>query len=44
MDVTVTFEHANGKTTVTVSHVGQPGDSAGMGWEQAFDKLTEVLA
>jgi uncharacterized protein YndB with AHSA1/START domain len=44
MDVTVTFEHADGKTTVTVSHVGQKGDGAGMGWEQAFDKLGEVLA
>jgi uncharacterized protein YndB with AHSA1/START domain len=45
MDVTVTFEHANGKTTVTVSHVGQgEGDGAGTGWEQAFDKLEKVLA
>jgi uncharacterized protein YndB with AHSA1/START domain len=46
MDVTVTFVHSDGKTTVTVSHVGI-GDSAehaGMGWEQAFDKLTSVLA
>ncbi len=42
MDVTVTFEHADGKTTVTVSHMG--ADQAGMGWEQAFDKLTAVLA
>ena len=42
MDVTVTFSHANGKTTVTVSHVGQ-GDGAGKGWEQAFDKLEKVL-
>ena len=46
MDVTVTFVHTDGKTTVTVSHVGYgPGaEYAGMGWEQAFDKLTEVLA
>lgn len=45
MDVTVTFEHANGKTTVTVSHVAQgDSDGAGMGWEQAFDKLEKVLA
>ena len=43
MDVTVTFAHANGKTTVTVSHVGQ-ADGAGAGWEQAFDKLETVLA
>lgn len=45
MDVTVTFKHADGKTTVSVSHVGQgDADQAGMGWEQAFDKLTAVLA
>ena len=45
MDVTVTFEHADGKTTVSVSHVGHgDADHAGMGWEQAFDKLTAVLA
>jgi uncharacterized protein YndB with AHSA1/START domain len=45
MDVTVTFAHEDGKTTVTVSHVSSgPEDRAGMGWEQAFDKLAEVLA
>ncbi len=46
MDVTVTFVHADGKTTVTVSHVGagDGADYAAMGWEQAFDKLTAVLA
>lgn len=45
MDVTVTFEHADGRTTVTVSHVGHgPSDRAGMGWEQAFEKLADVLA
>lgn len=46
MDVTVTFAHEDGKTTVTVSHVGfgEGGDQAGMGWNQAFDKLTTVLA
>jgi len=45
MDVTVTFAHEDGKTTVTVSHVGHgEGDQAGVGWEQAFDKLTAVLA
>ena len=42
MDVTVTFEHTDGKTTVTVNHMGS--EQAGMGWEQAFDKLTAVLA
>ena len=46
MDVTVTFAHAGGKTTVTVSHVGsgEGADHAAMGWEQAFDKLAAVLA
>jgi uncharacterized protein YndB with AHSA1/START domain len=46
MDVTVTFAHQDGKTTVTVSHVGfgEGGDRAAMGWEQAFDKLAAVLA
>jgi uncharacterized protein YndB with AHSA1/START domain len=44
MDVTVTFAHADGKTTVTVSHMSQgEGDGAAMGWEQAFDKLEAVL-
>jgi uncharacterized protein YndB with AHSA1/START domain len=42
MDVTVTFVHADGKTTVTVSHMGD--EHSAMGWEQAFDKLTAVLA
>lgn len=45
MDVTVTFLHEDGKTMVTVSHVSSgPEDRAGMGWEQAFDKLAAVLA
>ena len=46
MDVTVTFVHVDGKTTVTVSHLGfGPGaEHAVMGWEQAFDKLSAVLA
>ncbi|HLC03450.1 MAG TPA: SRPBCC domain-containing protein [Anaerolineales bacterium] len=45
-DVTVTFVHADGKTTVTVSHVGYgaSAEHARMGWEQAIDKLTAVLA
>lgn len=45
MDVTVTFAHKDGKTTITVSHVGfgEGGDHAGMGWEQAFDKLAAIL-
>jgi uncharacterized protein YndB with AHSA1/START domain len=45
MDVTVTFIYEDGKTTVTVSHVGhgEGADYASAGWEQAFDKLTAVL-
>lgn len=45
MDITVTFSHEDGRTTVTVSHVGfgEGGERAGMGWEQAFDKLTAAL-
>jgi len=46
MDVTVTFVHADGKTTVTVSHAGHGAgaEHAGMGWTQAFEKLAAVLA
>jgi uncharacterized protein YndB with AHSA1/START domain len=45
MDVTVAFAFKDGKTKVTVSHVGGEGaDYAAMGWKQAFDKLAEVLA
>ena len=46
MDVIVTFIHVDGKTTVTVSHIGfgEGGERAGMGWEQAFDKLDDILA
>jgi uncharacterized protein YndB with AHSA1/START domain len=44
MDVTVTFSSANGKTTVTLSHMHSgPEDQAGMGWNQAFDKLEAIL-
>jgi uncharacterized protein YndB with AHSA1/START domain len=45
MDVTVSFDFADGQTTVTVSHVSSgPEDRAEMGWEQAFEKLADVLA
>ena len=45
MDVSVIFSHEDGKTTVTVSHISSgPKDPAAMGWEQAFEKLGEVLA
>jgi uncharacterized protein YndB with AHSA1/START domain len=46
MDVTVTFAYEDEKTTVTISHVGhgEGAEYAAMGWEQALDKLTAVLA
>ena len=46
MDVTEIFVHAEGKTTVTVSHMGYgaSAEHAAMGWEQAFEKLAAVLA
>jgi uncharacterized protein YndB with AHSA1/START domain len=45
LEVTVTFLHADGSTTVTVSHTAQgpSAEQAGMGWEQAFEKLAAVL-
>jgi uncharacterized protein YndB with AHSA1/START domain len=45
MDVTVTFEHSDGETTVTVSHMASGlDDPAAMGWKMAFDKLEAALA
>lgn len=46
LDVTVAFAHTGGKTTVTVSHMayGPGAEYAGMGWEQALEKLEAVLA
>ena len=45
MDVTVVFVHTDGKTTVTVSHVGYGprAEYARTGWEQAFEKLADVI-
>jgi uncharacterized protein YndB with AHSA1/START domain len=48
MLVTVTFEeHEGGKTKLTLWHVGIPSgvdhDGAQQGWNESFDKLTEVL-
>ena len=45
MDVTVSYMHADGKTTGTVSCVGygHGAKRAVMSWEQAFDKLKKVL-
>lgn len=45
--VTVTFEEHNGKTKLTLRHVGIPAgenrDLAKAGWNESFDKLAEYL-
>jgi uncharacterized protein YndB with AHSA1/START domain len=47
MLVTVTFEEIEGKTKLTLSHVGIPSgadrDGANVGWNQSLDKLAEGL-
>jgi uncharacterized protein YndB with AHSA1/START domain len=47
MLVTVTFEEHEGKTTLTLQHVGIPAgaerDGAYVGWNQSLDKLAEAL-
>jgi uncharacterized protein YndB with AHSA1/START domain len=47
MLVTVTFEEIEGKTKLTLSHVGIPAgadrDGANVGWNQSLDKLAEGL-
>ena len=48
MLVTVTFEEREGKTKLTLIHVGIPTgadqDGARQGWNESFDKLAEHLA
>ena len=48
MLVTVTFEDVGGKTRMTLRNEGLPAgemsDGANAGWNEAFDKLAEVLA
>ena len=45
--VTVTFEELEGKTMLTLRHAGLPAgeksDQTGAGWNESFDKLTEIL-
>ena len=45
--VTVTFEDLNGKTKMTLQHVGLPAgahrEGAQQGWNESFDKLAESL-
>ncbi len=47
MDVIVTFEEQDGKTTMTLRHVGLPAgemsELTGEGWNESFDKLAESL-
>ncbi len=46
-EVTATFEEQDGKTKMTMRHIGIPAgphrDGAIMGWGQSFDKLAEIL-
>lgn len=43
-EVIIDLSEADGKTTMTMVHVGVPEGSAGEGgWNQAFDKLAEFL-
>ncbi|KAF0220164.1 MAG: Activator of Hsp90 ATPase 1 family [Geobacteraceae bacterium] len=46
--VTVTFEEQEGKTTLTLRHVGIPAgemrEQCEAGWNESFDKLAESLA
>jgi len=48
MLVTVTFEEHEGKTKLTLRHVGIPAgadrEGANQGWSESFDKLAEYLA
>lgn len=47
MLITVTFEEHNGKTKVTLRHMGMPAgadtEGANQGWNQSFDKLAEIM-
>lgn len=48
LQVTVTFEEHEGKTKLTLRHVGIPSgadyDGAQQGWSESFDKLADKLA
>lgn len=46
MLVTITFEELDGKTKMTLKHVGLPesmSDMTGTGWNESFDKLAQIL-
>lgn len=43
-EVTVVLEDLGGRTKMVMTHAGIPADSGGnAGWEQAFDKLADLL-
>lgn len=47
LEVSVTFEEQDGKTKMTLRHVGLPAgqmsEMTGAGWNESFDKLAESL-
>jgi uncharacterized protein YndB with AHSA1/START domain len=47
LQITLTFEEQDGKTKMTLRHVGFPAgqmkEMAGAGWNESFDKLAESL-
>ncbi len=46
LQVLITFEEHQGKTTMTLKHSGMPAETAKdaeMGWNQSFDKLAEDI-
>ena len=47
LEVTIMFEEKDGKTTMTLRHVGMPAgenhNGANQSWNQSFDKLAEIL-
>jgi uncharacterized protein YndB with AHSA1/START domain len=47
MTIIVTFEDINGKTKLTLQHIGMPGgemgEMANQGWNEFFDKLAASL-
>ena len=44
-EVTVLLEELGGRTKMVMTHAGVPADSgAGGGWNQAFDKLADLIA
>lgn len=43
-EVTVVLEELGGRTKMVMTHAGMPADSgAGGGWNQAFDKLADLI-